>query len=152
MKKALLRCGVSILVVLVVFVVFVYFLVNFFDDSLSKKQIFSLVNKNYELLNECIDSGDFSDVQKLRGVKEVTGGNDVLDVYCGGSGFGSATSYCGFYYSPSDKPLVVWCGRVSDDNGFSTKGKGYSIEYPNDDNWYYTERIRENFFYYESHF
>lgn len=152
MKKALLRCGVSILVVLVVFVVFVYFLVNFFDDSLSKKQIFSLVNKNYELLNECIDSGDFSDVQKLRGVKEVTGGNDVLDVYCGGSGFGSATNYYGFYYSPSNKPLVVWCGHISENNSLLPDGKGYSLKNPNDDNWYYTERIRENFFYYEIHF
>ena len=142
----------SILVVLIVFALFVCYLVNLFDDSLSKREIFTLVNKNHELINECIESGDFSNIEELKGVKSVTGENDVLDVYCGGSGFGSATNYYGFYYSPSNKPLVVWCGHVSDSNRLSPEGKGYSIINSNDDNRYYTEKIRDNFFYYESHF
>jgi len=152
MKKVLLGCGTSILVVLVVFALFVCYIVNLFSDNLSKKQIFSLVNKNHELLNECIGSNDFSEIKQLKGVKEVTFENGVLDIYCGGSGFGSATNYYGFYYSPSNKPLVVWCGHISENNSLLPDGKGYSLKKPNDDNWYYTERIRENFFYYESHF
>lgn len=152
MKKLLFGCGTSILVIFIIFAMFVCWLVNLFDDSLSKRQIFSLVNKNYELLNECIDSNDFSEIEQLKGVKKVTIDNDVLDVYCGGSGFGSATNYYGFYYSPSNKPLVVWCGYIYQSNTFSPENNGYSIRHSNDDNWYYTEKIRENFFYYESHF
>ncbi len=152
MKKLILGCGTSILVIFIIFAMFVCWLVNLFDDSLSKRQIFSLVNKNYELLNECIDSNDFSEIEQLKGVKEVYYENDALDVYCGGSGFGSSTNYYGFYYSPYDKPLIVWCGHVSIDTELISEGKGYSWKSSDDDNWYYTERIRENFFYYESHF
>ena len=152
MKKLFLGCGTSMLVALVTFVLLACYLVNLFDDSLSKKQIFSLVNKNCELLNECSDKNDYSEIEKLKGVKEVTFENEVLDVYCGGSGFGSATNDYGFYYSPSDKPLVVWCGHISENNSLFREGTGYSLKNSNDDNWYYTEKIRENFFYYESHF
>ena len=95
MKKVLLGCGTSILVVLVVFALFVCYIVNLFSDNLSKKQIFFLVNKNHELLNECIDSNDFSEIKQLKGVKEVTFENGVLDIYCGGSGFGhSPATFC----------------------------------------------------------
>ena len=152
MKKFFIGFGTSILVVLIAFAVFVCYIVNLFSDNLSKKQIFSLVNKNQEMLNDCIDSKDFSEIKQLKGVKEVNFENDVLDVYCGGSGFGSATNYYGFYYSPPNKPLVVWCGHVSESKRLSPESNGYSIRNSNDDNWYYTEKIRENFFYYESHF
>ena len=148
MKKVLLVSGTTILVVIVIFTV----ITNFFDDSLSKREIFTLVNKNHELINECIESGDFSKIEELKGVKSVYSENDVLDVYCGGSGFGPSTNYYGFYYSPSNEPLKVWCGHVVGDERFLPEGKGYSIKNQNDDNWYYTEKIRDNFFYYESHF
>ena len=150
MKKC--KWIIALLVVLIVFALFVCYLVNLFDDSLSKREIFTLVNKNHELINECIESGDFSNIEELKGVKSVTVENDVLDVYCGGSGLGPSTNYYGFYYSPSNEPLKVWCGHASDDKRLLPEGDGYSIKNQNDDNWYYTEKIRDNYFYYECHF
>ena len=100
-----------------------------------------------------IEEKDFSDTEKLKGVQEVYSDTEIVDVYCGGSGFGSATSYYGFYYSPDGLPKDSWCGSsFGRAEQLKPDGEGFSIKYSNDDNCYYTEKIRDNFYYYEAHF
>jgi hypothetical protein len=128
-----------------------------FSDNLSKDQIFTLVNQNQELLNNAVSdiySSGLSDddiiksVKKLKGLDEITVKDDIINFDCGGSGFGSSTSYYGFYYTKNENLTAIWCcgGAVVPD------GKGWSWKESNGDNSYYTEKISDNFYYYEAHF
>ena len=153
-KKILIGCGTILLVLIVGFISFIVWFDSIISDNLSKKEIFELVNENYAIIVEDVSENDFTDTKKIKGIKEVYSDTDVIDVYCGGAGIGSATSYYGFYYSPDDLPKDAWCGssfgRTSDE--LNPEGKGFAIKYSNDDNCYYTEKIRDNFYYYEAHF
>ncbi len=156
-KEMAIGCGIgcttSLLLVVVAVVCLLTWFYNMSDNSLSKKEIFKLVNDNYSIILEDIREKDFTDTEKLNGVQEVYSDTEIIDMYCGGSGFGSATSYYGFYYSPDGLPKDSWCG-----SGFGSPeqlvpdGNGFSIKYSDNDNCYYTEKIRENFYYYEAHF
>ena len=146
-------CGTSLLLVVVAVACFIMWFSNMIDDSLSKKEIFKLVNDNYAIILDDIKEKDFTDTEKLKGVKEVDSDTEIIDVYCGGTGLGSATSYYGFYYSPDGLPKDSWCGTSFGSlEQLKPDGDGFSIKYSNDDNCYYTEKIRDNFYYYEAHF
>ena len=68
----------------------------------------------------------------------------VLQFVCIAEGIAPAGFDAGFYYSPDDEPILIGWGPselVEDGDGYSwTDGT---------DNRYYTERICENFYYYE---
>ena len=143
-------CGTSLLLVVVAVVCFIMLFSNMIDDSLSKKEIFKLVNDNYTIILDDIKEKDFADTEKLKGVKEVDSDTEIIDVYCGVTGLGSATSYYGFYYSPDGLPKCrSEFGRIE---LLEPDGNGFSIKYYEGDNRYYTEKIRDNFYYYEAHF
>ncbi len=146
---SLFSIGVTFTVVLVCFN-------NFVSDNLSKKQIFNLVEKNNGIIIEDIADNDFSDTLLLKGVKKVKNidaQNCIISFECGGKGFGSATSYYGFYYSENDEPIGIYFGtNIQGDFELMPNGNSYSYTEENSDNTYYTERIIKNFFYYESHF
>ncbi len=153
MNKLAIGCGTICGIFIIAFICFAIWFNSMIDDSLSKKEIFDLVNDNYTTLLRDINEKDFSDTSSLSGVREVYSENEIIDVYCGGTGIGSATSYYGFYYSPDNQPKTTWCGSDFGDNSkLQADGKGFSIKYSNDDNCYYTEKIRDNFYYYEVHF
>ena len=120
-------------------------------ENRPQDEVAKLVNRNYTVILEDIKENDFSDTKALEGVEEVYSDGDALQVDCGGSGFGSETNYWGFYYSPEDRPLFVWCGDEWLDP-LQEDGNGFSYHESNGDNSYYTEKIRDNFYYYEAHF
>ena len=127
------------------------------DNSLSKLEIFDLVNENYGIIQEDIKENNFEDTLKIKGVQDVLNEDEdkwnVLEFECGGRGFGSGTSYYGFYYSPDDSPYAPFGGSTfCKSEELIMDGKGYSCKEEKGDNRYYTERIRENFYYYEAHF
>lgn len=120
------------------------------DDRLSQTEIVELVNSNIDILKEDIANNDFSRTEQIPGIKKVEEDNGIIDFYCGGYGFGSATAYCGFYYTTGDDISAIWCAGpieaiVPDGNGFTYR------EYCGD-NYYYTEKICENFYYYKASF
>ena len=153
-KKIAIGCGTIVLILIIAFIFFIIWFDSMISDNLSKKEIFQLVNENYDIILNDIIENDFTDTEKLKGIKEVYSDTEVIDVYCGGTGIGSATSYYGFYYSPDGLPKDAWrgsnFGRTSDE--LTPEGKGFAIKNSNDDNYYYTEKIRNNFYYYEAHF
>jgi len=93
---------------------------------------------------ESIRNSSFDKVMNIKGLRSISVRKYTVDFNCGGSGFGSATSYYGFYYT-EDKSIL-------DGRGFEQKGNGWLLKEENGDNWYYTERIIENFYYYEEHY
>jgi len=118
-----------------------------FFDHLSKKQIFALVSDNEELLLQCIAENDFEKAYAIKGISYISVEEKIIEFGCGGSGFGSGTSYYGFYYTTDDNMTAIWCaGPVVPD------GRGYSWTEENGDNRYYTEKICDCFYYYEASF
>ncbi len=149
-KGFAIGCGAILLLTVVAIVCFVVWFFNSIDDSLSKEEIFKLVNNNYSIILDDISENDFEDTKKLKGVKEVDPDTEIVDFYCGGKGLGSSTSYYGFYYSPDGLPKCRSdFGRIE---LLEPDGNGFSIKYYEGDNRYYTEKIRDNFYYYEAHF
>ena len=63
-------------------------------------------------------------------------------------GLGSQTSYEGFYFSPDDKPMGFQGAEIE----FKEDNAGWRWEESGGDNWNYTERIMENWYWYEMHF
>ena len=64
------------------------------------------------------------------------------------NGFGSETTYEGFYYSYEDVP----CGFQGTDMNFQFDGTGWNWYEPDGDNNENTERIAENWYWYRIHF
>ena len=153
-KRIVTGCLVSFLVHAVILVILVLCFVDLISNNLSQEEIYDLVNENHALILDDIKENDFSDTLKLEGVQKVFSDTEVIDVYCGGVGAGSGTGYYGFYYSPDNLPKDVYCGesfgRTLDE--MIPEEKGFAIKNSLGYNYYYTEKIRDNFYYYEAHF
>ncbi|MBQ4564046.1 MAG: hypothetical protein IJA58_06160 [Lachnospiraceae bacterium] len=121
------------------------------DDSANKEDVFEFVCEEKEALLKAIEDGDFSAFKNKGFIKSIDADTDVVDFSCGGSGVGSGTSYVGFYYTPGNDMTAVWCAPSSA-GSLTPSGKGFEWRETNGDNWYYTEHICGNFYYYEASF
>jgi hypothetical protein len=74
--------------------------------------------------------------------------NGQVEFWVSGFGFGSSSLYKGIYYSALDIPLGFQGANVD----FTTYKDGWIWEESDGDNWQYTERIFENWFWFEVHF
>lgn len=63
-------------------------------------------------------------------------------------GIGSSMMYKGFYYSPNDKPL----GFQGTDVEWQSEGNGWKWEESDGDNFEYTEKIMDKWYWFEIHF
>ena len=72
----------------------------------------------------------------------------VLQFLCIAEGIAPASFEAGFYYSPDDEPILIGWGLSPEPAELVEDGDGYSWT-DGTDNRYYTERICENFYYYE---
>ncbi len=139
-----------ILSILLVIVITFLFKKVFFDKD-AKEEIFILVNENYELLLSDVVEQDFSDSLNLSRIESVDIAEEGIDFYCGGFGIAPSSHDYGFYYTEDNLPKAIWCGTMYCDTDLLKKdGEGYSTDYQY--NRYYTEKIRDNFYYYEAHF
>lgn len=120
------------------------------DDRADESAIFSFVTENENLLNECIKINDFKSLDNVKIIREIEPEQGFVEFSCGGAGFGSATSYCGFYYSENDDMTEIWCAPKSEP--LIKSGSGYMWQENNGDNTYYTEQICGHFYYYEASF
>lgn len=127
------------------------FLVAAGDDSANKDNVFEFVREEEDALLEAIENGDFAAFEDNGFIKSIDVGTDVVDFSCGGAGVGSGTSYVGFYYTAENDMTAVWCAPPSA-SSLSPSGNGFEWQESNGDNWYYTEHICGNFYYYEASF
>ena len=130
---------------------FFLFLAASGDDRTAKDTILEFVSENEEGLLTAIESGDFSAFENKGFIKDIDASETVVDFSCGGAGIGSATSYVGFYYTPTNDMAAAWCAPSSSSE-LIPSGNGYEWREPGGDNRYYTELICGNFYYYEASF
>ena len=130
---------------------FMLFLAATGNDSTNKSDVFEFVCEKEETLLKAIENGDYSAFEDKGFIKNIDPNNKVVDFSCGGAGFGSATSYIGFYYTADKDMTAVWCAPFSA-NSLVPSGDGFEWQEPNGDNRYYTEHICGNFYYYEASF
>ena len=121
------------------------------DDRADKEDVIAFVRENEEALLEAIEQGELSDYEKKGVVRKINAEEAVVDFFCGGAGVGSGTSYVGFYYTPDDDMVAVWCAPVSADS-LTASGDGFAWQESEGDNFYYTEHICGHFYYYEASF
>lgn len=121
-------------------------------NALSKDEIINVVNDNQDLLSQTtvdIDKPNFelSFELKFKGVQRAWVNEESekycahIEFFCGGKGM---DDYYGFYYVEDDTPI----GWEGEKYKLIQSGAGWRDEWDE----YYTERIRENWFYYEMHF
>ena len=156
-KKSIIWLTSSLTIVILSVILwknFGLFFVVMFDDmkALSKKEIFEIVNENHFEITQAIETDDFENVEKIKGIEEISPEENYIDFYCGGKGIGSETSYYGFYYSKNnviDDTKGINCPK---DAVLIPDGKGFSWNETGGDNRFYVEKIIDNYFYYESHY
>ena len=113
--------------------------------------IVRFVESNQDLLSTCVESGDYSAVERHLLIREINVEADHVDFRCGASGFGSQTSYRGFFYSEKGDMYAVWCAPP-EGSQLIRNGDGFFWEESEGDNRYYVEEICEGFYYYEASF
>lgn len=121
------------------------------DDGADKDDVFEFVCEEEEALLKAIADGDFSAFENKGFIKSIDAYTNVVDFSCGGAGFGSGTSYVGFYYTADNDMTAVWCAPSSA-SLLTPFENGFEWQETNGDNWYYTEHICGNFYYYEASF
>ena len=141
----------KVILSVVILAISVFVVKNIFFDKSHKEQIFEMVNNNVQTLISDVAKQDFSESMAIRGIEDVSVLEEGVDFYCGGKGIAPSSQDYGFYYTEDDLPKAIWCGvKYCDDSLLVEDGDGYSTDYQY--NYYYTEKIRDNFYYYEAHF
>lgn len=120
-----------------------------FDNAANKMpsrlEVIEYVRENETTLTQCIAAGDYASLGAP--VEEVTEGERCIEFSCGGSGFGSQTAYCGFFYSPDDDMSAIWCAPQK---ALTPTGCGFGWQEADGDNACYVEPIVGHFYYYEA--
>ena len=113
--------------------------------------LYSIISKDRDddRVYESIDDDVFDRVLGIHGIEFISFDPDFKEFGCGGSGFGPGTHYYGFYYAEDDVPAGIW----GEDFDLTESGDGWIWEEGGSgDNRYYTEKILDNWYYYEMHF
>lgn len=131
--------------------VFLLFLSATANDGADKDIVFEFVCEEEAALLKAIENGDFSAFENKGFIKSIDADPNVVDFSCGGAGLGSSTSYVGFYYTADNNMTAVWCAPSSA-SSLTPSGNGFEWQENNGDNWYYTEHICGEFYYYEASF
>lgn len=100
-----------------------------FEKELNEKDIISKLPKEIKIINAYIASESCIEF----GIDE---------------GESNRSHYYGFYYTLLDKPLAAGI----EDKRLEEDGNGYRIQEPGNEDWYYTEKIIDNFYFYEDHY
>ncbi len=141
----------KVILSVVILAISVFVAKNIFFDKSIKQQIFEIVNDNAQTIIGDIEEQNFADSMGIEKIEEISILEHGIDFYCGGKGIAPSSQDYGFYYTEDDLPKAIWCGvKYCDDSLLVEDGDGYSTDYQH--NYYYTEKIRDNFYYYEAHF
>ena len=100
-----------------------------------------------------VETGDFSAVSRLRGIREITtrGDEGEIEFFCGGRGLVPASSYYGILYIPGAEDAEL-SQVFGDSPEWSAEGEGCRYRQADGDNEFYYEPLGHGFFYYEEHF
>ncbi len=119
------------------------------DSYLSKEEIFDAVNSKYEIIMSEIQKGDFKETKRIKGIIRVNDNGEVIEFACKGKGNAVSGTYYGFYYTEDDLPKVSFLYVLFTEKDLIPKDNGFCFDKYD---YYYTEKIRDNFYYYELHY
>ena len=115
-----------------------------------KSDIISLYQKNEKIFLLAAENGDYSAIERIKGVQKVLVLDTYIDIQCGGAGFGPGTHYYGIFYSADDNLCTIDVAGPRDK--LVEHGEGYLYQEKSGDNRYYVEPLGNHFYYYEAHF
>ena len=134
----------------VMLVVVFIFALSGCDAKESKKDIFNIVEKNYDAIVTACENRDEEALLAIDGVTRVNIVDGYVLVYCKGAGIAPSSQDYGFYYSEDNSPVTVDCnvGINCYAADLSPEGDGYQcIE---GGNTFYTEHIKGNIYFYSN--
>ena len=116
----------------------------------AKKDIFNLVEKNYDAIVIACENKDSEALLAIDGVTQVNIVDGYVLVYCKGAGIAPSSQDYGFYYSEDNSPVTVDCnlGIVCYAADLSPEGDGYQCIVSG--NTFYTEHIKGNIYFYSN--
>ena len=116
----------------------------------SKKDIFNVVEKNYDAIVTACENKDKEALLAIDGITRVNIVDGYVLVYCKGAGIVPSSQDYGFYYSEGNSPVTVDCnlGIVCYAADLAPEGDGYQCIVSG--NTFYTEHIRGNIFFYSN--
>ena len=116
----------------------------------AKKDIFSLVENNYDTILKACEEKDKDTLLAINGITDVNIVDGYVIVYCKGAGIAPSSQDYGFYYSADNSPVTVDCnlGIVCYAADLSPEGDGYQCIVSG--NTFYTEHIKGNIYFYSN--
>ncbi len=116
----------------------------------SKKDIFSLVENNYDEIVAACENKDADALLAIDGITQIKIVDGYVLVYCKGAGIAPSSQDYGFYYTEENIPVGVSCNLdiVCYRDTMQPKGSGYegTVDY----NTFYTEQIKGNIYFYSN--
>ena len=150
MKEVLQSCRSTLITFIVICLAFLLVLIAMLRDSyLSKDEIFDVVNKKYDIIMADVKKGEFNKTKRIRGIEDISENDGVIKFFCGGEGNVVSGAYYGFYYTEDNLPKVSFLSVLFDEEDLVPQGKGYCFDKYD---YYYTEKIRDNLYYYEYYY
>lgn len=120
------------------------------SGKISKKDIFELVEKNYDAIAAACENKDSAALLAIDGITQVNIVDGYVLVYCKGAGIAPSSQDYGFYYTEENIPVGVSCGLEIVCYGDTMQPKGSGYEGTVDYNTFYTEHIKGNIYFYSN--
>ncbi len=116
----------------------------------AKKDIFNLVEKNYDAIVAACESEDAEALLAINGITTVEIVDEYVIVFCKGAGIAPSSQDYGFYYSEENSPITVDCNLdiMCYAADLSPEGNGYQCIVSGDT--FYTEHIKGNIYFYSN--
>ena len=116
----------------------------------AKKDIFSLVENNYDTILKACEEKDEDALLAIKGVTRVNIVDGYVIVFCEAKGISVSSQDYGFYYSEKNSPVTIDCnqGIVCGVNDLTPEGNGYQCIVQG--NTFYTEHIKGNIYFYSN--
>lgn len=105
------------------------------------------VSRNVEFNNDFIKN-----ILNGNPIRSIAVDDGIIIFDCGGWGIAPSSRHYAFYYSPNDEPFAVFDGRVVCDSSQMSKNGGRYKYTDNSANVFYTEKIKDKFYFCEAVF
>ena len=116
----------------------------------SKKDIFSLVENNYDTILKACEEKDKDALLAINGITDVNIVDGYVIIYCKGAGIAPSSQDYGFYYTKENVPVGIGCNLDIVCYIDTMKPVNNGFEGTVDHNTFYTERIQGNIYFYSN--
>ena len=115
-----------------------------------KKDIFSLVENNYDTILKACEEKDKDALLAINSITDVNIVEGYVIVYCKGAGIAPSSQDYGFYYTKENVPVGIGCNLDIVCYIDTMKSMNNGFEGTVDYNTFYTEQIQDNIYFYSN--